>query len=203
MKKTFLLLLLICLGGITRPQNMSVFMINKVSGSAPAALSGMDSLTSGSVSAGATMDINFTSFYNTYNYFIVFVSVAPGTDNTNLQMLVSADGTTYANSAGNYNWNLNYGGGSSAGQPDAVIQLIGNCGNTAGYHNDGWIMFQNPDIATQRPLFEYHLSETDQGGTNAPINGVATRTTATVFKAIRLLFSSGTITGSFKVLGSH
>lgn len=203
MKKILLLLLLTFLGGITRPQNMSVFMINKVSGSAPAALSGMDSLTSGSVSAAATMDISFTSYYNTYNYFILFVSVAPGTDNTNLQMLVSADGTTYANSSGNYNWNLSYGSGTAAGQPDAIIQLIGNCGNTAGYHNDGWIMFQNPDIATQRPLFEYHLSETDVNGTNAPINGVATRTTNTVFKALRLLYSTGTITGSYKLLGSH
>lgn len=168
-----------------------------------AIFSGMDSITSGSVSAASQMDIVFTGQYNVYKYFFLLISVSPGTDNTNLQMLVSADGSTYDNAAGNYNWNLNYGGGSSAGQPDVVIQLIGNCGNTSGYHNDGWIMFQSPSNTSQRPLFEYHLSETDQGGTNAPINGVATRKALQATKSIRIKYSSGTITGSYKLLASY
>lgn len=200
MRQILFIFALLCMTCITRGQ--SFFMTNYTAAAGSSA-SGMDSLTSGSVSAAATMDVNFSAYYSTYKYFVLFISVSPGTDNTNLQMLVSADGSTYANSAGNYNWNLNYGSGSAAGQPDAVIQLIGNCGNGSGYHNDGWIMFQNPSVATKRPLFEFHLSETDTGGTNAPINGVGSRLNLQVSQAIRLLFSSGTITGTYKLLGSH
>lgn len=202
--KKILFIGIILLGFIatTRPQNLSVFMTNYTA-SPVMLVGGWDSLTSGSVTGAATMDINFSSYYNTYNYFYLFVSTVPTTNNVDLTMLTSTDGSTFDNSSGNYNWHYNYGDGSSAGQPDAVLKLAGNCGNAAGEHTDGTIIFMNPSNASYWPLFRWQVAESDAGSTNAPITGVGARLSAQVLKALRLYYTSGNITGSYKLFGSR
>lgn len=203
MKKTiFITALLICVAAATRPQSLSVFMTNFTASGAPITSGGWDSLTSGSVTNAATIDINLSTWYAQYSNIVIMISVKPVTDNVDLHMLVSADGSTYNTGGSDYTWNFNYGSGST-GNTSAFMNLMGNCGSASGKHNDGWLVMQNLSSATQFPMVRYNIAETDAAGGIAPINGAAYRGNNQITKAIRLIYSTGNITGTYKVLGSY
>lgn len=203
MKKLFFLLTFAVSLAANAPgqsRGASFFMFSGPSGFV-ASLSGMDSLSGGSVTNAATMDIpvQFTG----YTIIIVQYTVVPLTDNVTLELEVSADGTTYDNSSANYTYAYSYN--SVAGLPatsGAVAQIIPALGNTAGYHNDGFLQMTNTASTSQFPLIFGTLGVMATGGGGGyGVYHCITRTNAQQTKKIRLLFSSGNITGTYTVRG--
>lgn len=168
---------------------------------------GVAFLASGSAAATATMDINLSNFYNLYSFIEVrFYGVIPATNNVTLQMLVSTDGTTFDNGAGNYQWDIGFtvsgtlGSGLSS-TSDTSITISTGVGNTAGQQANGVIRLYNMSNASLRPAMTYEAAIPVNGGTLAIVNGAGEREAAQITKAIRLLMSSGNITGTWRAYG--
>lgn len=200
MKKLFLLLVICLTCAAVRANGQVAFFLLSVGTSPAAGSPTIDSLTSGSVTNAATMDLNFSAFTSAYSVIFIEFTAAPITGATNLELLVSSDGSTYNNSAGNYDWyfgNPAAVGGNSTSSP--FIQIVGGEVNTAGTRVTGWIQLNDPNSASFLPQLLYTAAGVGTQGYG--ISGAGRRLTAQVTKAVRLLFSSGNITGTYKVFG--
>jgi hypothetical protein len=198
----FICLLALGISASASPQSFFMFTGAKGGGSSPSS-SGIDSLTGGSVSNASTMDININ--FSGYTIIWVEFSVTPATDNTTLEMLVSANSSTYDNSSGNYTYAYMYSGNPAAGvapTSSATGNMIPAIGNTSGYHSDGMLQITNPASTSQFPVIWGQMGIMATGGGGGyPTAFCITRTTKQATQKIRLLFSSGNITGTYTVRG--
>lgn len=163
-------------------------------------------LTSGSVTNAATMDINLSAYYNLYNMIEIEIdSIVPITNSVNLLMRVSVDGATYDSGASNYAWTSGYTNtvpsagnvGGSAG--DTSMEILNLVVTTAGKSVSGTIIITNPSQSALHPPYQWDIVNTGSG--LARIYGAGCRLTAQITKAVRLLMSSGNITGRWRAYG--
>lgn len=170
-------------------------------------------LTSGTVSSAANLSIDLSAWYQTYSVIQVYLeSFLPASDGTDLWCRVSADGSSYDGSAGNYRWGLAFASDAAAqanagSTSDAQIIMNGtgsHVGNGAT-NNQNWIVtLFNPGVSTYRPVIQYAGSYYNQtaSGNTCIVNGTGSRTTNQVTRGIQFLFSSGNISaGVYRVYG--
>jgi hypothetical protein len=173
-------------------------------------------LTSGTVSAAATLDIVLTSYTGYRAIKIVLTEFLPATDGVSLYTRLSTDGgSTYDAAAGNYNWiSMNGSSSSTAINMDTNdssthINLTGTSapglvGNVATEGCSGVITIMHPESTTLWPRVQFDMVTHDSavGSRVARSMGAGSREAAQNTDAIRFLFSSGNITsGKYAVYG--
>lgn len=201
MKKLFLLLFICLTCAIAKANAQISFFLLSV-GTSPAGTgtgATVDSLTSGTVTNAATMDINFSAFVANYQIIFIQFTAAPITNNTNLECLVSANGSTFDNGAANYDYMFGTFSVGSNSTSSTFIELVGAEVNTATTRVTGWLQLNDPNSASFMPQIMYNCSAVGTQGYG--VVGGGRRLTAQVTKAVRLLYSSGNITGYYKVFG--
>lgn len=187
-------------------------VIGNSTGSAatPTAVSVPIIIATGTASAQATLDINFSSYVAQFTYIeIQLISFRPVTNAAVMQCQLSTDGTTFI--ATGYKWGFNYivgdatpsvGGVSDAGSATTIIQLTGSSSSTTAQTVSGVIRLFNPNSATFFPMVNFSVSRLNDGGFASVSNGTGVLTTAQVTKGIRILFSSGNVSvGTYRVIG--
>lgn len=166
-------------------------------------------LASGSVTNAATMDVNFTTWFNAYTYLeVVFYKMVPLTNTANLTMVVSTDAVTYDTSAASYQYTYSYINtgatpGASGSTSAANMQVTTSSGTTANYTINGIVRLYNTGSATSFFSQSGQLVGVASDGTLAGYTFGGFRIAQQVTKAIRFLFSTGNITGSWKIYGHN
>jgi hypothetical protein len=162
-------------------------------------------LTSGSASGASTMDINLSSYYSSYKTIVVeFSDIQPATDNTNLEVRVSTDGTTFDAGGTNYNYNFFYAGTSTVGAGAAFIEVAGGISNASTADLSGSFTITNQNQSTTYPQIVGNLIGVASGATQGyPISFSGRRLNGQLTKGFRFLFSSGNITGTYRVYGKN
>lgn len=165
-------------------------------------------LAKGTVTNAATLDIDMSAYYTTYDYVeIKIISARPVTNADILYMRVSPDAVTY-NSTG-YKWNLMAVTGASSTNADdagtgntSYIQLTGACSNTTAQGVNGTIEIFNPGSSTFYPQVNSKFGRYSNTPAVATSVGTGFLTTAQATRAVRLLFSTGNIsTLTYKIIG--
>jgi hypothetical protein len=198
MKKLLVFLaVIICLNA--KASSQSYFFLLGVSGGSVTHGATIDSLTEGSVSNAATMDINFSSFTSAYQVIFIEFTAAPASNAVNLECLVSANGSTFDNSSAQYDWwfgTFNTGSNSAS---SAFIEMVGSEVNTAGTRVTGSFQINDPASTAFHPQILFNCAAV--GSQEYSVTGGGRRINAQATQAVRLLFSSGNITGYYKVFG--
>lgn len=169
--------------------------------------SGKAFLTSGSVSAAATLPINLSSYYASYNFIEIRVyNILPATASGSLYLNVSANGTTYDNSSGNYAWTFGYANTSpSAGVGPGVASdtkiILMNALNITTLPSFVSINIITPNTATYFPTIQWDGTSLQASGTLARVYGSGQRLANQLTKGIQLSMSAGNISGSYSVYG--
>lgn len=166
-------------------------------------------LAKGSVSAVASLDLDLSSYYTTYDTIIIHVfGCRPVTDAVTLYCRLSADGSTYANGASDYAWGFSVTSTSaSTGSFDAAdnqIRMSQNvlCGNAAEEHANIIINIKNPNNSALRPLIGWQTDYLDTGGLPTNVVGTGARLAAQVLRGVQILYSSGNVAAAqYKVIG--
>lgn len=161
-------------------------------------------LLSGSVTNATTMTINLTAYTSYKVLKIYFYGIVPLTASANLQMLVSANGSTYDNSSGNYLYFQTYNNSATTANAGASytasassIALIGAAPTTAGVQSTGQLTIMNPGGSSFNPAYDINFNLTS----GAYLHVTAFRLASQQTQGIQLLFSTGNITGSYVVVG--
>lgn len=159
-------------------------------------------LSSGSVTAAATMPVSLVSFFDKYRKLhIDFYGVQVVTTNTNLLIQVSVDGTTYNAGAGAYSYTFAVGATVTT-STGTSIQVASGFSNASNVQCTGYIDISNMNQAVTFPTIHGALQGTANGGTSIfPIIFAGQLLTAQLTKGIQLLSSSGNITGSWALYG--
>ena len=178
------------------------------------AVAGMALLTSGTVSAAATLDIVLRG-YTGYRGIRFILNLVPATDTVALNMRVSTNGGSSYDATG-YTWSQNesYGGpggplssarGSTSPGVDTSIGLLGALiGNGAAEGGNLIVELLNQTSTAQYPRVTYYGTYTNQSSTGAvrSVAGGGQCNAAQDTDAVRFLFSSGNIaSGSYAVYG--
>lgn len=161
------------------------------------------------VNASAASSVSFNSTYitSTYNkYSIEFDGLTAGTDAQSIELQVSADNGSNWISSGYY-WAATVANtaGSSSGNGSTSASFIDIGGgntikNSANLRVAGTIKFSNPS-ATNICMFVYDAGLWNSTTSLRRIDGAGAYATAGAINAIRILMSSGTITGNFHLFG--
>lgn len=174
------------------------------------AAGGITLLDTQSVSGAAA--VNFTTgIGSTYDeYEIRFYNIAPATDGVNWLLRVSEDsGSTYKSGASDYEY-ANEGVTSSAANADdyaqnaTSIKLNGSdtAGNATNEVGKGIIRFSSPAGTSQQKFFTYEFGYKNTSGVLIRVGGSGIyKGTTNAINAIRILASSGNMTGTFKLYG--
>lgn len=171
-------------------------------------------LTSGTVSAAATLDIVLTSYTGYRGIVFELTNFTPATDDVELWMRVSTDGgATYDAGAGNYRWGLSgnqdsgvtldQGSASDTklgiayGTPTASVSNVAAEGGTTSR-----VVIMNQTDTGKWPRASWDSGWLGASGTLYHGRGWGTRVTAQDTDAVRFLFESGNITsGAYAVYG--
>lgn len=194
----------------TAPSVTKVDAAAAVNNALPAARNGLVLLTSGTVSAAATLDIVLTSYTGYRGILINLVNLIPATNGVGLLMRVSTDGgSTYDSGAGAYmygatGWystNAAITNGSNSSTSIVMTQNTTSLSNTssAGCSSQITILGQTSTAVKPRIL---HTTDWvfDGDASVAMMTGVGWRTAAQDTDAVRFLMSSGNIaSGSYAV----
>jgi hypothetical protein len=172
---------------------------------------GLVKLASGSVSAGASLSLDLTTYTAYTNKLLKIWAVQPATNATKLYMRVSTNGgSSYDAGANDYFWS-NYGqneantsaNNSSGGSGTAQMQL--NSGNlmSSGATDVGWwdIDIPNSTSTGSYPKFGWSGGHRDSSGNRMQILGSGQRNSAQDTDAIQILTDSGNISLSYLLLG--
>lgn len=159
------------------------------------------------VSGVATVDFT-TGIDGTYETFVVIYSnVVPQTDNTDLYLRTSSNGGSSFDAAGNYRTMFSYwtsgsaGGTFSGGNSDTstFFQMGANLGNATGEQISGHFEFVRG--GTNRfGMHGQHTQESKDARGATGLNG-GTRADSVAVNAIRMMISSGNISGTFSLYG--
>lgn len=162
----------------------------------------VDTLASGSVSSAANMSINISAFSSFRMIEIYYYDIVPVTSGSILNMLVSADGTTYDNGSGNYSWFWgNNAGFSENSASDVLARISGGGGlpNGTGQTTDGSMTIFGPGLTVGNPKIRGDMVV--PGSPVADVDFAATRLTLQTTKGIRFQMSSGNISGKYLIVG--
>lgn len=163
-------------------------------------------LTSGTVSAAATLDIVLTS-YTAYRGIVFYLSgFRPATDAVTLGMRVSTNGGSSYDTTGYANRAIHFVTISTISFFDSAtdrITLSGTIGNDGDRGYNGTITILNQTSAAFRPQITHVATHGGSGGYSFNyVTGSGTREALQDTDAVRFLFSSGNITaGNYAVYG--
>jgi hypothetical protein len=177
----------------------------------PTKSGGMQLLTSGSVSAAATLDIVLTS-YTDYRGLKFVLQLVPATDDVDLFLRTSTNGgSSYDASAGNYGWlHTIDGDGKENSSSDTEITIASATSATAGIGNattEGIVVEVTVLQQTSAALhtkFSWLGAWKNAAATSGitAVYGAGFRSAAQDTDAVRFLFSSGNIaSGNYAVYG--
>ena len=168
-------------------------------------------LIADATNAAAAADVHFTDLSATYDYYEIEIEgCTNGTNNTDLWLQISLDnGGTYKAGGSDYRHNRNYSdssptGSSTGANSDTKIVLAASCYCTGGTSICGIVRIHQPNNTN---IFKPIKSEISYF-TNA-VSAYAAQSLSTGYyigaltaiNAVRILFSSGTISGKFKIWG--
>ena len=163
----------------------------------------VDTLQSGTVTNAPTMDIVFSS--TAYRMIeIKFYDILPATSGQVLNLLITADGTTWDNTSGNYSWFWgNEAGFSENSSGTGITNLArisggGGLPNGTGQRTSGTLTIFNPGGTTSYPKIRGDMVV--PGSPVADVDFAVSRLNTQVEKGIRLQMGSGNISGSFLVI---
>ncbi len=152
-------------------------------------------------SASSTLDFT-TGLDDTYDAFLIELSnIVPGTDDSQLQMLVgTGGGPTYQTSS--YQWSAtqhiagavgNIGGSAQAFMGLTTSSSTDAVGSASGEHYSGTVSFDNPE-ATIYPIFRFQGAYIRAASNNVvSVVGCGCYFSSTAITGIRFKFSAGTI----------
>ena len=137
-------------------------------------------------------------------YRMIFQSVTPNSDGVYAEIRTSTDGgSTYDNSAGNYEWNIIKNRASGGNLHDnlssaAVIELVGDnsdtdttIGSAANEHGlSGWVDIIAPHLTTYT-TFNWFLNWNTAAGELNIVVGAGRRKSAADVDAVRFIFEGG------------
>lgn len=160
-------------------------------------------LAKGTSTSVASVTIDFSTYYNLYDVLeIMIYDISPVSNNVNLQMQVSADGTNFDNGASAYAWAYQFNGQTNS-NADASIHLVNGQGNGAGTSLSGVFRAFSPNNTNFFPFFTGQLAVSLNGVVPpAPVNICGVRSIGQITKAVKFFYSSGNVANfSYKVLG--
>lgn len=182
-----------------KASSQSIFMLTGIGATSTSNI--IDSLMSGSVTSGATMDINFSAFAANYRVIIVRFSAAPSASSAILLTQVSTNGTTWDNTASGYGWWDNFGGFTN-NTADTCIEMLSAVASAAGTRLTGQFEIDDINSTTFHPQIYGFVAGLGASDFNVMFSG--RRKNAQVTKGLRIRFQgSTTITGAYIVYGMH
>ncbi|RJQ24607.1 hypothetical protein C4577_07500 [Candidatus Parcubacteria bacterium] len=165
-------------------------------------------LATATASGASSVDFVLTSWTNSdfFAYRIVFAHVIVSVDGAAVWIRTSTDGgSTYDSGASDYQWAFLYvlatptNGGLGSTANSAIV--INNAqGNAANEEMGGVIDFYEPSAA-KFFMATYDILMRNTGGTLGRFAGSGQRITAADVDAVRILPSSGTMSGEFRLYG--
>lgn len=159
-----------------------------------------------SATASGDASIDFTGLTSTYfMYELIVDNITPSTDAT-LYLRTSTDGgSTYDNTAGDYQWvyGTAFSGGSSQGASgsDTEIEIAG-VGSAANENGFGRIRIYNPSDSSNYTQVEWQIAADNGSGLLVIYNGAGSRRATADVDAFQLLFNTGNVaSGNFRLYG--
>jgi len=173
---------------------------------------GMQLLTSGTVSAAATLDIVLTAYTGYRGLKIFLAGVLPATNATDLFMRVSTNGGSTYDATNGYDWGITYIGngltdlktGANEAQWKLAAQSITSftaMANTAGTGGYFEITLLKQTSTSFHPRIFGVGAYQDSNAIRVGVTFFGQRTVAQDTDAIRFLMSSGNINGDYSVYG--
>ena len=172
--------------------------------------SGRVKLASNTFTGAGFLDLVFSSFTaNVYSAYEVVFHFLPSTDATDLWLRYSTDGGSTFDTSG-YNharWAFRDDGASGLGNSasDAKIVLDTSIGNASTEGISGTVKLLNPGNTSlwNRSTWQTYGVSSDATPTGKGSVGGGSRETAQDIDAIRFMFSSGNINGSYTLYGVY
>lgn len=162
-------------------------------------------LTSGSVSNAATMNINYAAYYNLYRKIhIEFYNLLPATTNTNIEIRLAPDGTTF-NTGANYMYNYVFNITATLAASGAnFIQIANGISNVSTTMVSGFMDIYNSNQSTSYGTIQGTLQGVVSGAAQGyPIVFTGALQVAELTKGVQFLMSAGNITGNWAIYGSN
>lgn len=168
-------------------------------------------LSSGTTGSVSTLSLSLLAWFASYHKIVIELQeFLPVTNGSNLQIRLSADGTTYDSGATNYQYMFAFAGAdgtssgsiASTGSTSIIIAGTGTgISNTAGKGWDGSVTLYNPGT-TAFPKISYVATYMNSAGLSFFINGGGVRMASQQVQGIQFLTSSGNIaSGTFQIWG--
>lgn len=150
------------------------------------------------VSNAATADFDLSNYYTIYDELkLTCHDIRPATNNVSMYVRISSDGSTYAASSGNYQYQIHYSIGASAGgieSTSATQILIGNnVGNASTNINLLDVIIRKPSQSSVQPAYRIDYDYKSNGTSFATTRTMGVRLNNQVTRGVRLLASSGNI----------
>lgn len=170
---------------------------------------GLVLLTSGTVSAAATLDIVLTSYTAYSGILFNLTNFIPATSGAQLYMRVSTNGgSSYDAGASDYKYQLNLGnsatGAFTASSSNAAAQMLLMNNSTTNASTDAYslqVRLMGQTSTAVKPHIDY-IGSLMSGANLYTANGGAARDAAQDTDAVRFLYSSGNIaSGTYAVYG--
>lgn len=203
------LLILLCffigVSASAKPQSFFMLAGTQNGGGGGGGSTGVDTLASQTVSGAATITINMTAYYNQYRIIeIFFYHLTPTTGNPALNVLVSANGSTYDNATNNYTWFWGNNAGftsANSGSGDVSATILGGGGlPTAGA--DGYMVIFNPGSSAFNPAIRGDMVL--RGNPAGDVDFAFQRQANQVTEGVQILCAGGsTLSGSILVVGAR
>lgn len=172
---------------------------NTASAAAPIEVKTWMVLNTYSISNAATADFDLSNYYTVYDELkLTCHDIRPATNNASMYVRISSDGSTYAASGGNYQYQIDFSLGSSAGgleSTSAAQILIGNnISNSSSVMNLFDMVIRKPGQSTLQPAYRIDYDyKSSTGSSIATTKTLGYRLNAQVTRGVRLLASTGNI----------
>lgn len=159
-------------------------------------------------SGASSVDITGVLSSDYDDYIIICDDLAPSVDNSSLNLRTSPDnGATWASAAGSYRHAQGYpidtgAGVTNDGSPsDTSIKLVNGVGNAAQEDASLVLYAHNINSSTKYKKFTWTGSMVTAAGNFYAIIGAGRGLNTYTINALKIYFSSGTITGTIRVYG--
>lgn len=159
-------------------------------------------LSSGTATSVATLDINISDWYSDYKQLkFVLSGVRPVTSGAYLNIRLSSDGTTYVSSASTYGWasyfnragNNGVGLGSDAATEITTTGVGTGVSNTSTKILNGEVILFDTGVSTYHPTLAFTTNYFNNANQLCWVSGSGSRLNAQVVRGIRFYFNTGNI----------
>lgn len=178
--------------------NTELSYLDGVTSSIQTQLNNPDFVYLDSKTASSSASLAFTGIGNYSSIVFVLNNIVPGTDNTRLEIITSADGVTYDTGASDYGWvfvGKNTAGTDIDGNDDAddSINVGVSVGSDTGEELNGEIKLFNPSSTTRNKHFTGKVSVINSSGALCVQDMAGRRISTTAITAVKFQFVTGTI----------